>query len=106
MNSGILLTMCRDNKLRLFNTLSFENTMQMADRGFRVSKIGLALVLAQIQTYVPQVPVREQYMYGARIAAKCCDNCKSMVARFMAVHGELMGHKLRLLIKEGIVCCE
>ena len=68
-------------------------------------QIGLALVLAQIQTYVPQVPVREQYMYGARIAAKCCDNCKSMVARFMAVHGELMGHKLRLLIKEGIVCC-
>ena len=37
MNAGILLTMCRDNKLRLFNTLSFENTMQMADRGFRVS---------------------------------------------------------------------
>ena len=28
---------------------------------------------------------------------------QSMVARFMAVHGELMGHKLRLLIKEGIV---
>ena len=47
MNAGILLTMCRDNKLRLFNTLSFENTMQMADRGFRVSsKLVSALVIS------------------------------------------------------------
>ena len=65
-------------------------------------QIGLALVLAQIQTCVPQVRVREQYMYGAQIAERCCDNCKSMVARFTVVHGDLMGRKLRL---SRILCC-
>jgi autophagy-related protein 16-1 len=37
MNSSILLTACRDNKLRLFNTLSFEKTRELGDQQFRVS---------------------------------------------------------------------
>jgi len=37
MNSSILLTSCRDNKLRLFNTLSFENVKEMGDQNFRVA---------------------------------------------------------------------